>query len=336
MDEAKTPQPRAGPEARDGNNRSGSSASRAPRTETDAFLTLSAMRGIGPKTLFEWAEEGSSYRAILSEGPSDQPSGWRERRAEAADRAVKMRELLEHLQVRLILRSDREFPARLLELTRPPHWLFVQGSVDRLNEPSVAIVGTRKPSDDGIFLARYVGACLSDWSVPTVSGLAAGIDQLAHEESLRSGVPTIAVLGTGILEDYPKGSSGVRERILAGGGAIITEYLPRASYSGDNFVQRNRLQAALACILIPVEWKRRSGTAHTVRFASSLKRPIACLRLPYWPHDRVQFEPGLGLETGALFTVPREQDAFDRFVRDSIGETASEATKQLSLFGEDD
>lgn len=334
MDEANTSQPRASPEARDGTNWSGSSASRTPTTEAAAFLTLSAMRGIGPKTLFDWAEAGSSYRAILSEGPPDHPLGWRERRAEAADRAVKMRELLERLQVRLILRADREFPARLLELGRPPHWLFVQGAAARLSEPSIAIVGTRKPSDDGIFLARYVGACLGNWGVPTVSGLADGIDQLAHEESLRSGVPTIAVLGTGILEDYPKGSNGVRERILASGGAIITEYLPRASYSGENFVQRNRLQAALACVLIPVEWQRRSGTAHTVRFASSLKRPIACLRLPYWPHDRVQFEPGLGLESGALFTVPHEQAAFDRFVRDSIGEIAPDAKRQLSLFGE--
>lgn len=86
----------------------------------------------------------------------------------------------------------------------------------------------------------------------------------------------------------------MRERILAAGGAIVTEYLPRASYSGDHFVQRNRLQAALGRVLIPVEWSRRSATAHTVRFASELERPIACLRLPHWPAERVQLEQALG------------------------------------------
>src|SRR3546814_15118525 len=76
------------------------------------------------------------------------------------------------------------------------------------------------------------------------SGLAAGIDQLAHEHSLRAGVPTIAVLGTGMLEDYPKGAGRLRDHILGTGGTIVSEYLPMASYSAENFVQRNRLKAA--------------------------------------------------------------------------------------------
>src|SRR3546814_7184259 len=82
-----------------------------------------------------------------------------------------------------------------------------------------------------------------------------------------------------MLEDYPKGSGRLRDHILGTGGTIVSEYLPMASYSAENFVQRNRLQAALGRILIPAEWNRRSGTAHTVRFATSLGRPIACLRL---------------------------------------------------------
>jgi hypothetical protein len=111
---------------------------------------------------------------------------------------------------------------------------------------------------------------LADWRRASIS--------LAHEHSLRAGVPTIAVLGTGILDEYPKGSAIMRERIIADGGTIVTEYLPHISYSAKNFVQRNRLQAALGQVLIPVEWSRRSGTAHTVRFASALERPIACRR----------------------------------------------------------
>jgi len=180
-----------------------------------------------------------------------------------------------------------------------------------------------------------VGACLSDWAAPTVSGLATGIDQLAHEHSLAAGVPTIAVLGTGILEDYPRGSAILRDRILAGGGSIVSEYLPRISYSAENFVQRNRLQAALGRVLVPAEWSRRSGTAHTVRFATQLQRPIACLRLPEWPADRVVLEPRLGQETGEIFMVPKDQGRFDRFVRAALGRDNPAPGGQLSLFDEE-
>ena len=179
-----------------------------------------------------------------------------------------------------------------------------------------------------------MGACLGEWGVPTVSGLAAGIDQLAHEHSLRAGVPTIAVLGTGMLEDYPKGSGRLRAEILATGGAIVSEYLPTSSYSAENFVQRNRLQAALGRALIPAEWKRRSGTAHTVRFATALGRPIACLRLPEWSEERVVLERGMGLPTGEIFTVPHDQGSFDAFVRAAIGKSSPAQLGQLSLFGD--
>jgi DNA protecting protein DprA len=308
------------------------------------------MRGIDQKTLFTVAETGRSFSDFLEHGPTAEPIGglpaahhdesvstarWSAIRSDALNRGDALAAMLEQLGVAVLFRDDPRFPERLLDLARPPHWLFVQGSIGLLKDPAVTIVGTRKPSTDGSFLAHYVGACLGDWAVPTVSGLAAGIDQLAHEHSLRAGVPTIALLGTGILDEYPKGSAMLRERILADGGTIVTEYLPRISYSAENFVQRNRLQAALGRILIPVEWSRRSGTAHTVRFASVLERPIACLRLPGWPGDRVALEAGLGLETGKIFTLPREQARFDHFVRHALGKVSPSPTGQLSLFGED-
>src|SRR3546814_884191 len=169
-------------------------------------------------------------------------------------------DLLETLGIGLLFRGSPGFPSALLDLERPPHWLFVQGSVERLAEPSIAIVGTRKPSGDGFFLSRYVGACLGEWGAPTVSGLAAGIDQLAHENSLRAGVPTIAVLGTGMLEDYPKGSGRLRDHILGTGGTIVSEYLPMASYSAENYVKRNRLQVAIGRLLLHAQWStERSG-----------------------------------------------------------------------------
>jgi DNA protecting protein DprA len=318
--------------------------------ETRAFFALSTLRGMGQKTLFALAESGRSFSDVVEYGLTAEPidsrsaarqdvpvsvTRWAASRSDALRRGDELAAMLERLGVRLLFRGDPQFPQQLLDLPRPPHWLFAQGAMSPLKGPAVTIVGTRNPSADGNFLVRYIGACLGDWGVPTVSGLAAGIDQLAHENSLRAGVPTIAVLGTGILDEYPRGSAILRERIIAAGGTIVTEYLPRISYSAENFVQRNRLQAALGRVLIPVEWNRRSGTAHTVRFASVLKRPIACLRLPEWPGDRVVLEAGLGLETGKIFTAPREQAQLDHFVRCALGVVSSTPAAQLPLFGED-
>jgi len=315
--------------------------------EALSFLTLAAIRGVGHKTLTDLADTGHRFADVLADAPAallprraganrdSSPVDWAMALSEAQVHALAMRDRLTKLGVQLLFRDDPCFPRALLELERPPHWLFIQGSMAPLAMPAVAIVGTRKPTEDGLFLARYVGACLADWNAATVSGLAVGIDQLAHESSLRAGVPTIAVLGTGILDNYPKGSGAVRQRILDAGGTIISEYLPHATYSADNFVQRTRLRAALGRVLIPVEWARRSGTAHTVRFATALTRPIACLRLADWPGDRLLLELGLGQETGEVFTVPREHDAFDRFIRVALGIAAQPVVGQLSLFNEE-
>lgn len=343
----------AGKGIREAQKTGGPSGARAPArpgeqmdwaVEALAFLTLAAIRGVGHKTLVELAETGHRFTDLLNDDPAELLRGrakqdtaatnWRTVLSEAYTHALRLRELLDEIGVQLLFRQHPCFPDALLDLQQPPHWLFVQGAMAPLAMPAVAIVGTRKPSEDGLFLARYVGACLGDWPAATISGLAAGIDQLAHESSLRADVPTIAVLGTGILDNYPKGSDAVRRRILEKGGTIVSEYLPRASYSAENFVQRNRLQAALSRVLIPVEWARRSGTAHTVRFATTLRRPIACLRLPDWPVDNVALESGLGQETGEIFTLPREQRAFDYFVRTALVGSQTSSAGQLSLFDE--
>jgi DNA processing protein len=166
----------------------------------------------------------------------------------------------------------------------------VQGELLNLHTKAVAIVGTRKPTDDGIFLTKYVVAALADQAYPTVSGLALGIDQAVHNESLRFGIPTIAVLGTGINQNYPRGSAVLRSEIVRKGGTIITEYLPDQSYSGDNFVRRNRLQAGLCNTLVPVEWKIKSGTAHTVEFAFKYGKKIANVFLPHTYESRPEIK----------------------------------------------
>lgn len=321
--------------------------------EHSAFLGLASIKGVGFKTLVGIADSGLRFTDVFSIEETDEAvdalkrfgaridgaagSDWRRVREQASERASRLAESLASDGTAIVFRNDTSFPTSLLDLPSPPHWLFVRGSLDVLSVPSIAVVGTREPSEDGRWLAKFVGACLTEWKAPTVSGLALGIDQLIHEASLRAKLPTIAILGTGILSDYPRGASELRERIIDGGGAIVTEYLPRESYSAENFVKRNRIQAALGRVLIPAEWNAKSGTAHTVKFAASLSRPISCLRMPDWAPERVALPKDRGAEVGHLFTVPGEESDFRSYVRRGLDfrptrNTSSAEKPQLSLF----
>ncbi|EAR62800.1 DNA-processing protein DprA [Neptuniibacter caesariensis] len=263
------------------------------RNETVAFLALSELKGVGYWTLYKLSCKNISFKKILKEYtkeelesllgikiklPSD--TGWDEFCIALWESGIEALRSLHAQKVLMIFHDQDSFPESLKDLADGPRWLFVQGKLENLSKKSVAVVGTRKPTDDGVFLTKYFVAALSEHSLLTVSGLAYGIDQITHLESLRYGIPTVAVLGTGILQNYPKGSEEIRLRIVSEGGTIVSEYLPNQSYSGENFVRRNRIQAALSTFVVPVEWKIKSGTAHTVEFANRYQRKIINIFLP--------------------------------------------------------
>jgi DNA processing protein len=248
---------------------------------------------------------------------SNRTGDWRNVRSLAFERANKISSDLDASMTRVVFSNSAEFPNSLRDLSDAPQWLFVQGNIEVLHRPSVTVVGTREPSPDGLWLADFVGANLGIWGASTVSGLALGIDQMVHRWSLRNKVPTIAFLGTGIFSDYPKGSGDLRANIIREGGTIVTEYLPNESYSAENFVRRNRLQAALGSVLVPVEWSPKSGTAHTVRYASSLGRPIAALRMPDWSPLRVLL-PKNPKGDAEVFTIPGYENGFREFVMTAL------------------
>ncbi|WP_082428083.1 DNA-processing protein DprA [Pseudomonas endophytica] len=258
------------------------------RHERIAFLSLCALKGIGFRTLYKIAQSEISFNEALR-SPQDvgldkifrdaNINSLEDKQALWAKGLVEARALA-NINVTLIFKHEDHFPQKLANIPDSPEWIFIQGNVENLYLPAMSIVGTRKPSADGIFLTRFLVAALTNQKCVTVSGLALGIDQTAHVESIRYGIPTIAVLGTGILENYPRGSEGLRSEIINKGGSVISEYLPHQSYSAENFVRRNRLQAALGDILFPTEWEIKSGTAHTVKFASKYGKKIINLHLP--------------------------------------------------------
>lgn len=308
-----------------------------------ALIALASLKGVGQATLHQMITSGVSLQgpfrspaqkawAILKSSgarvDSAQFANWAETSVRILAAAEAELAILAEMGVTILFRDDPAYPPQLNDLKDPPHWLFVRGNTSVLSEASIAAVGTRKPTGDGLWLARFVGLCLGDWKAPTVSGLALGIDQEIHISSIEQGVPTIAVLGTGIFSDYPKNAIELRDQIIDAGGAIVTEYLPSESYSAQNFVHRNRLQAALGRALIPVEWKEKSGTAHTVRYANSLRRPITGLRLPHW-HDEGVPPPS---ELNRTFTIPGQETEFRLFVEAALAASPAIPKAQLGLF----
>ena len=181
---------------------------------------------------------------------------------------------LEGRNIRVIQPS--KLPERLRSINGDaPKWLFVEGSVDALmNRPVVAVVGTRTPTEKGLYAARIVATILAPYPVLMVSGLAKGIDCQAHYHSLGFGVKNLAFLGHGINHVFPEDTADIRRTIIDKGGAIVSEYMPDQTYQKHQFVERNRLQAALADIVIPVEAAADSGTAHTIRFARRYARTL--------------------------------------------------------------
>jgi hypothetical protein len=164
---------------------------------------------------------------------------------------------------------------------------------------------------------------LAAYPITLVSGLANGIDAVAHQAALRDGVRNVAFLGHGIDVVFPAETADIRARIVSAGGAVASEYLPGEHYRKAQFVQRNRLQAALADIVVAAEGQRTGGTAHTVRFAATYRRPIIGFT---WPGvgdlaDLIDTEP-----TGRLIDIfttagRRTFDALCRSTADSYGHT---------------
>jgi DNA protecting protein DprA len=315
--------------------------------EVLAWLALSTIEGVGYWTLKRLARAAPSWKALLKVSTRDEfvelvravggkprlrdgREPWEDSQSRLWAAGKRLLRRLSARDITLLLPDDPLFPPLLMDAPDPPAWIFVEGNPRALQLPLVAIVGTRKPTADGLYLATHIGHCLPLFGAATISGLAMGIDQVAHELSIRHSVSTIAVLGTGILRDFPSGSEELRRRIVEHGGAVISEYLPDDSYSAENFVRRNRIQAALSRVVIPVEWAIKSGTAHTVDNAIRMRRPLVCPRLPDWnSRSELLFAASHGAE---VVTVPGEEAKLIGVVRRHLQELPEPARRdQLQL-----
>lgn len=283
------------------------------------FLGISQLRGVGFKTLRELggvqpiASHFTSLGAArLVERISKEPiPGVEARIIELGEHLV---EKLRSAGVQMVRIDDPLYPQALLDLPAEsrPLWLFVRGNYELLNRQSVSVVGTRAPTPAGRFLTQFAVAALAECDATIVSGLAKGVDEAAHEWALTCGIPTLSVMGTGLLRTYPATNVDLADRIVAAGGLLLSEYLPSEGPKAENFVHRNRIQAALGACVVAPEWNRQSGTAHTIRFARALRRPTINLRLANCPGS-----PDAGV-ADECFRVPRQQSEFVAFVKKEL------------------
>ncbi len=152
--------------------------------------------------------------------------------------------------------------------------LHVAGSLAGLARPSVAIVGTRVPSEGGRRLATRVARDLGSAGLCIVSGLAHGIDGAAHAGALEAGAPTIGVLGGGHRCFFPKGNIALAERMIRAGGAVVSPFPPGEPARPPQFLQRNAIVAALADAVVVVEAAGRSGSLNTAGWAANMGLPV--------------------------------------------------------------
>ena len=178
------------------------------------------------------------------------------------------------MEYKLIKIEDEDYPTSLKSIKDPPQELYVMGNVKILNKTCFSIIGSRKCTDIGIKRAQKIAKQLCEYNLCIVSGMALGIDTAAHTGTILAGGETIAVLGTGLNNIYPKQNINLAKEIVNTGGAIITEYEPNEKVNPRNFPQRNRIISGLSIGTLVVEAHYRSGTTITARLAKNQGRKV--------------------------------------------------------------
>ena len=171
----------------------------------------------------------------------------------------------------------KEYPKQLLKLKRPPKILYAVGNIDLLQQKSIAVVGSRKCTKYGIGQTKKFAGVLSKTGITIISGLAEGIDTVAHEYSMKNEGKTIAVLASGFNHIFPEANKELFNQIIKNNSCIISEYPPNTNVNMKNFPIRNRIIAALSTGVLVIEAKYRSGSTITGRDALMLENPVFCI-----------------------------------------------------------
>jgi DNA processing protein len=289
------------------------------------WLALARVKGLGCVSFKKLVERFGDPTKAFSAAPSELAAIEGLQR-EAIDGLVGFRQWAEvdselrrirSAGITLVRYNDSEYPERLRVIADPPPLLYVKGAFAARDERAMAIVGSRSASDYGRRVARDLAHGLATFGFTVVSGLARGIDGMAHETALNCGGRTVAVLGSGVERAYPPEHDRLYERI-AERGAVISELPIGTKPMAFNFPARNRLISGLSLGVVVVEATEKSGSLITASLAIDQGREVFA----------VPGEVGSSRSRGAHRLI-RQGAKLVETVDDIIEEIAPQLTRQL-------
>ncbi|ASS75660.1 DNA-protecting protein DprA [Tumebacillus algifaecis] len=247
----------------------------------DILLWLSCSPGVGAVSVRKLHDHFGSWQRVWEADVSElQQGGVRIKsvRELASTRAqfdpVAMRKQFERDGIRYISQMDAEYPEMLRALYDPPAGLFVMGNLPKTGSHALAVVGARTLSAYGRLVTEKLVTELVQSGLTIVSGLARGIDTAAHGATLKAGGQTIAVLGSGLLQIYPRENMRLAHRIADGHGAVISEWAPLTPGRPQNFPIRNRIISGLTQATLVIEAGEKSGSLITADQALEQGRDV--------------------------------------------------------------
>ena len=224
------------------------------------------------------------------------------------------RNWIERSKIQLVPITSSLYPAQLAEIASPPLLLYVKGDITCLNSPQFAFVGSRNPSPYGIDTTKKLASAMATTNAIVTSGMAIGIDGVAHSACLNAGGKTIAVLGSGMKHIYPKRHLELAEQITEQ-GALISEFAPVVPPISYNFPRRNRIISGLSNATIVIEAAEKSGSLVTAKYALEQGRDV--FAVPGNINNPLSKGPHALLKQGAKL-VDSLDDIIEEFVLISV------------------
>jgi DNA processing protein len=262
--------------------------------ETAMLMALSMLKGVGPATLRKVVAIPNFLNSSIDDvvmkvpqlsKPLSAPDAW----TNALEMASHQLDQAERLGARVISPFDSEYPVLLSRTRDDPLILFVKGNLGPKHLLSIAIIGTRQPTEHGRQMAqRFSQYCVSkEWSV--VSGLAIGCDGIAHQATIDAGGHTVAVLAHGLQMIAPTRHQKLANDILESGGALVSQFRFGVKVMPQQYVQRDRVQAGLSQGVVMIQSDLVGGSLHASRAALEYGRWLA---VPYPTEaDRMRQDP---------------------------------------------
>jgi DNA processing protein len=294
------------------------------------WVSLAHSTGVGPKTIIGALEKCGSVEAatkyievILNKKGLCLYD---------KDKAYKELEKIRSHGGDIIIFTDERYPAQLKNTSYPPMVLSVVGNPASLSDILVAVVGSRDATINGKHLAKMFTAELGNYGIYTVSGFALGIDSAAHMAATENGLKTVAVLGSNIMDIYPKENRYLYSKIIDNNGAIISEFFSDEITRKENFPRRNRIISGLARGVLVVEAGEKSGSLITANLALEQGREV--FAVPGSLNDRNSTGTNRLIKDGATL-ITSTQDIIDSLFCFNTVKTTQSAVKGKKLILED-